>query len=476
MRTLLPCLALCAALGSARAFAQETPAEDPPIFVTAERLIVGPGEVLEPGQVLIRDGRIAAVGQDLEAPDGATQLTGPVVCAGFIDPWSALGIDANSLVNTSTNMGSRASDAVDVFNGRHLHREALEAGITTVRVQLGKSAAFAGVGAVLKVAGDSLDKALLLEEGAAGAAIGLSVQGGGRFVQQPDGSFTLISGAQAADPFDRLSQVDRLAGELEGGRKYAEDLVEYRYELEEWEKEIAEKEEELDKDFKKAKKAREKDMKKAEEDGKEFKEKKYKEDAKPKAPKYDLAKETAGRIVNGEIPLVVQVHRAAEIRSLLAATKKYGRLRLIIAGGTEAMASSEELAKRKIPVVVWPAILSDTSKASYDEYDAHDLTLAGRLAAAGVPVLLGSGGDNARGTRDLPLLAAIAIGHGLDRDRAFEAMTTKAAEVLDVADRVGTVEFGKDADLLILSGEPLVSTTRVQYVIADGDVVVTPEN
>ena len=182
------------------------------------------------------------------------------------------------------------------------------------------------------------------------------------------------------------------------------------------------------------------------------------------------------RVADGELPLVVEVHRAAEIRELLEATEHFDRLRLIIAGGTEAMSCAEELASRQVSVVVWPTLLGETGKAGYDEFDAHDLTLAGRLAAAGVSVLLGSGGENPRATRDLPLLAALAIGHGLERDRAFAAMTLKAAQALDVADRVGSIAFGKDADLQVLDGEPLVSTTRVQYVIADGNIVVSPEN
>ena len=476
MRTLLSCLAISAVFLSTRTHAQDTEADSPPLFVTAERLIVGPGQVLEPGQVLVRDGLIAAVGQDLEAPEGATLVTGQVVCAGFIDPWSALGIDPQSLSDKNTDMASRAADAVDVFNGRNLRYEALGAGVTTVRSQLAATATESGVGAVLKLAADERDGALLLDEAAAGASIGLSVLGGGRFVQNSDGSFNFLSGPQAADPFDRLSQVDSLAGDLEAGRKYAQGLIEFKYELEEWEKEIAEKQEELDKDFKKAKKARKKDVEKAEKDGKEHEEKKYKEDKKPKAPKFNAAREMYGRIANGEIPLFVQVHRDAEIRALLKATEGFTRLRLILAGCTGASPSAEALAERNITVVVWPGLINASGKEVYDEFEGHDLTLASRLSAAGVNVLLGSGGESARATRDLPLLAGIAIGHGLDREKAFAALTLKAAQALDVADRVGSIAFGKDADLQVLDGEPLVSTTRVQYVIADGAIVVSPEN
>jgi len=476
MHTLLSCLAISAAFLPARALAQDAEATEPALFVSAQRLIIAPGEVLEPGQVIIRDGLIVAVGQDLEAPEGATLVSGEVVCSGFIDPWSALGLDSASQGNSKVNMASRAVDALDIFNGANLRQEALGAGVTTVRSQLARGGQKSGIGAVLKLAGDSRESAVLLAEGAAGASIGLSQQGRGRFVQDASGTFQLVSGAQAVDPFDRLSQVDRLASSLEGGRTYSQSLIEYRYDLEEWEEDIAEKEKELDKGFKKAKKARKKDQDKAEKDDKEFKENKYKEDKKPKAPKFDSEKEAFGRIVNGEIPLIVQVHRVAEIRELLKATERFNRLRLIIAGGTEAMSCAEELASRQVSVVVWPTLLDQSGKQGYDEFDGHKLTLAGRLAAAGVPVLLGSGGQSPRATRDLPLLAALAIGHGFDRDKAFAAMTLKAAEALDVADRVGSLAFGKDADLQVLDGEPLVSTTRVQYVIADGTIVVSPEN
>jgi imidazolonepropionase-like amidohydrolase len=91
-------------------------------------------------------------------------------------------------------------------------------------------------------------------------------------------------------------------------------------------------------------------------------------------------------------------------------------------------------------------------------------------------VLLGSGGLDPNATRDLPLLAELAIGNGLAHDKALEALTTGAARALDVSDRLGAVEMGKDADLQVLDGEPLDSTSRVQYVIAGGRVVVTPED
>jgi imidazolonepropionase-like amidohydrolase len=65
----------------------------PVLFVRGEHVHVRPGEVLEDAAVLIQDGRILAVGADLVAPEGARELSGAVVCAGFIDPWSGFGLD-----------------------------------------------------------------------------------------------------------------------------------------------------------------------------------------------------------------------------------------------------------------------------------------------------------------------------------------------------------------------------------------------
>jgi imidazolonepropionase-like amidohydrolase len=249
--------------------------------------------------------------------------------------------------------------------------------------------------------------------------------------------------------------------------------TEYKHDLEAWQKTIAEKETELEKDAKKAKRDREKEEKDAKEKGKPFTEKKYKEDKKPQPPRFDEDTFVMARVADGELPFFVQAHRAAELRGLVEGTRGYDRLRLVIVGGSEARGSATELAQRGIPVLVWPAL---RGRGAPDEYEGGDLSLAGDLARAGVTVLLGSGGSDPAASRDLPLLAQIAIGHGLERDKAFEALTLGAARILDVADRLGSVERGKDADLLLLDGDPLDAATHVQRVISAGRIVLNPED
>jgi imidazolonepropionase-like amidohydrolase len=425
------------------------------LWVRAKHLIVSPGRVLENGCVLIQEGRILRVGVDLEAPAGARRLEGQVVCASFIDAWSGLGIERESREADDTSPATRAVDALDPYSGDHLREEALRAGVTIARVQTGAESAFGGLGAVVRlVPGLARDAAVILDEAVLGTSVGVS----GR--------------RRGIDVFDRVEQLDKFVDQLDAGRKYREDWLEYEKELAEWQEEIAKKEKELEGDFKKAKKDREKDLEEAKEKDKEFKEKKYKEDKKPKKPKFDADREVLARVADGLLPTIVHANRFSEIRGILDRTEDFDRLRLILAGGTWAADLADGLAARRIPVLLSPAPLGARGDGAIE---GHDLGLAARLDEAGVEVLIGSGGVDGA-TRDLPLLAALAIGHGLDRETAFAALTLGAARALDVADRLGSLERGKDADLLVLDGEPLLGTTSVRYVVSAGRVVVSPEN
>ncbi|MEM7305144.1 MAG: amidohydrolase family protein [Planctomycetota bacterium] len=429
------------------------PTNDPvggvPLLIHAERVIVRPGVELENQDVLIHDGVIVSVGEGLAAPEGAREISGQVVCAGFLDPWSSLGVDAGSARDESTSASTRTVDALDRYGAEQHLEDALRAGVTTVRVQAGGRAVIGGLGAVVRL-DPSVDasRAVVLGDASQAASVGLPRAGRQR------------------DIFDRVGEVGRLAGMLEKGRKYDEDWTEYRYELEEWQKAITEKEEELEKDFKKAKKDRDKEIEKAKEKGKEFKEERYKEESKPRRPKFDEDSAAMARVAGGEVPLVVEVHRYEEIRTLLDQTAAFDRLRLVIAGATEAAHHAKELARRNIPVIVWPKPMGPAG----DEWDGHDLGLAGALGEAGVEVLIGSGGSDT--ARELRLLAALAVSHGLEREAALRSISLGAAEAFDVDDRLGSVERGKDADLLVLSGDPLDSTARIQFVISQGRVVV----
>lgn len=424
-------------------------AEKAPLVVRAKRLIVRPGVELQDVAVRVEDGVIVAIGALEDVPEDARIIEGEVVCAGFIDPWSVLAMDPAAAEDQSTSAATRSADGVDPWSNEHVREDALRAGVVAVRTQAGAHARSGGVGAIVR----TNDVVVVLPDACVQASVGVTRE------------------RRQLDIFERIGEVDRIVSMLDSGKSYRERKLEYEKELAAWEKAVAEKEKELEKDFSKKKKEREKEIEKAQEKGKEHKEERYKEDKKPRAPKYNADDEVMARAANGELPLVVEAHRAEELRRLLSQTEKFARLRLVVAGGTEALAVADELAEREVPVIVLPM---PGGYGGYDEYADSDLSLAGELHDAGVRVLLGSGATGAEATRELPLLAALAVGHGFDREAAFAALTTGAAEALDVSDRLGAVELGKDAELLVLDGDPLDTTSRIRFVISGGQVVVEP--
>lgn len=465
-KTRMRCLAgwihagLCAALLVLPARADDN---RPTLFVKVKRLIRRPGDEIQNAALIVRGGKILAVGTDLQKPEGAREIEGEVACAGFIDAWAALGVGADSLQDPATTAATRTVDGIDHWSNEHLRKEVLRAGVTVVRVQAGASSRVGGVGAMLRV------------------APGLPTGPGGEDVVLPDCDVSMSIGmgpvsadqGERFDPFDRVADLDRVVSAVESGKGYLIARTEHRYELEEWEKKISEKEAELNKDAKKAKKDREKEQKDATEKGKPFQEKKYKEDKRPQPPRFDEDNEVLARVAEGSVPLLVQTNRSAEIRGLLKGTAGFDRLRLILAGGAEALSCAHNLADRDIAVLVAPV---PRGRLGSEEREETSLSLAGDLAREGIRVLLGTGGTNAGASRDLPLLAQLAIGNGLDRDKAFEALTLGAATAFDVSDRLGTLEAGKDAEILVLDGAPLTSSAQVRYVVSSGRLVIEPQN
>jgi len=450
------------------------------VVIHAGEVIVRPGEVVKDVDVLVIDGVIRRVEAGIEVPEDARELSGEVVCAGLIDPWSALGVHPIEAEFSSPSPATRTADSLDPFGQEFQKKQALASGVTAVRVQASRRALVSGLSSVVSLGSTGGEDLMASEEAALSASVGLTnpSSGGSSFAMGrngrglPSGGFTVTeTGPTPMDPFERIGQVDKIASLLASGISYRITQNKYVEERKEWEEAIAEKVKKLEKDFKKAKKDRDKEIEEAKEDGKEFKEEKYKEDKPPKAPKFDADKEALARAANGEIPLVVEVHRTAEIRNLLQATEGFGRLRMVIAGGTEAGAFAEQLAERNISVIVNPG---PQGSGAYDEFDGYDVTLAGVLAEAGVDVLIGTGGQASGATRDLALLAAMAVGGGMETEDAFAAITSGPASIFDLSDR-GTVEFGKQADLLILDGQPLSTTTSVKAVLVGGRVVVEPK-
>jgi hypothetical protein len=159
---------------------------------------------------------------------------------------------------------------------------------------------------------------------------------------------------------------------------------------------------------------------------------------------------TLARYLGGNGRVVARVERAADIRQLLRWSQRHG-VRIAIAGGAEAWRLAPELARANVPVFV------DTLVNLPSDFDqlAASLENAARLRAAGVQVGFTQSGDASHNARKVRQLAGNAVAHGLPWEDALAGLTRVPAETFGVADRVGTIEVGKTADLVLWTGDPL---------------------
>jgi len=193
--------------------------------------------------------------------------------------------------------------------------------------------------------------------------------------------------------------------------------------------------------------------------------------------KEDPNMEIVAAALQGKIPIRVAVRRAIDIRTALRIANEYG-LSLILDECTEGYKVAEEIAKKNAPVVLGPFYYYPRTSSQYEEGREVNWNNAGILAKAGVRVAIASNaqeGPRFVGTQDesidLLTAATFAVRHGMAPTDALKAITLTPAEILGVADRVGSLEKGKDADILILSGNPLAATSRIKRVILKGETV-----
>jgi imidazolonepropionase-like amidohydrolase len=176
----------------------------------------------------------------------------------------------------------------------------------------------------------------------------------------------------------------------------------------------------------------------------------------------DLKLEALGRVLRREIPWRQHCHRADDIATALRIAEEFG-YELVIDHGTEAHLLADILAAKSIPVIIGP-LFTSRSKV---ELRNRSLDNPGKLAAAGVMIAI---------TTDHPVVpinflahqAALSVKHGLDRDTALRALTINPARIIGIDDRLGSIEPGKDADLVVWSGDPLDVLSRVQHALIDG--------
>lgn len=488
--------------------------EEHPLAIKGARLLLGNGSVIENGTVVMSGGKIQDLGADIKIPPTATIIdgAGKIVTPGFIDARSALLLDPSSIAVSGSDAVRSTADAINRF-ARNEIKEALENGVTTVALAPTQGTGIAGRGAVVKLKGE---RAELLKD-AAFLAINLEPW-------------------LDIKPVNALREFLETKRAFEEARKYREQWQTYEQDLEEYVKKVKEleekekaekaKEEKPKTEEKAGEKKEEKKDDKSEPEKKDKKEgdkrepppkrspfawtlqaaaqaagehaeplassadewwfdepkpagadekkaeggeKKDEKLKKPEMPAKDEGKEILLKALDRKLSVFFGAQRAEAIQNALDLAKDL-RLRAVIAGGENAHRLKGAIAEADVPVILGPVVRSEAPPASC--YRGHDAGAAATLARAKVRLVLASAGDDPLETRFLPLSCAAAVGHGIGPADALSLITARAAEVLGVQDRVGTLAKGKDADLLVFSSDPLSAGAVPATVIVDGQVVV----
>ena len=372
------------------------------IAITNGKVYPVSGPVIERGTVLIRDGRIAAVGADVAVPAGArvVDAAGKVVTPGFMNAATGLGVveigavqqtNDQSLNNRRITAAFTVADAVDPFSTL-IPVERVE-GITRAVVAPGGSSALI------------LGQGMVIDLGTGGLPSMID--------RSPVAMFVTLGSAGA-----------RVAG---GSRAAA--MLELREALQDT------------RDFAANRRAFDANARRA----------------------YALSRldlEALIPVVRGELPLAVRVNRAADILEVLrfAREEKVG---LILTGVEDGWVVAREIAAAGVPVVLDPM-------QNLPDFEARGATLAnaGRLARAGVRVAFAT--FDAHNARNVKYYAGNAVAYGMPWDAALRALTIDPARIFGIADRYGTLEPGKDADVVVWSGDPFELSTLVEHVFIKG--------
>jgi len=394
-------------------------AQDAPLAITNARVVTVSGPVIEKGTVVVSGGRIAAVGADVPVPPGATVIdgSGKTLYPGLFDALTSIGlVEVASVAATvdTTEVGEvnpHARAWVALHPDSELVPVARANGLTTV-LSAPLGGLVSGQSALVRLAGTT-PEAMTLK---APAALHV-VYPSGRPAFDPSRPFEEPEPKTLAERLEEKKKnqekaLARLGSLFAEARAYAAAVADAA------------------------------------------------RGARP-APETSLALEALAPFARGEAPVVVRADEEDEIRGAVRFASEQG-LRLVIAGGLEAWRCASLLKEKDAAVLLKVDLLPSRESDPYDAPYAN----AAVLHRAGVRFAIVS--DDAENARNLPYEAAMAAAYGLPAAEALRAITLSPAEIFGVADRVGAIAPGRDASLVLATGDILDTRTHVTHVWIDG--------
>lgn len=200
----------------------------------------------------------------------------------------------------------------------------------------------------------------------------------------------------------------------------------------------------------------------------EYKQRIYVHEQKPektKNPGYDMKLEALAMVLDKKIPLVAHAHRADDILTAIRIAKEF-QVDLTIEHCTEGHFIADILAEEKINVITGPLMISRTRV----ELRNHNLKVPGILSKAGIQVAIASCHPSVPAYL-LCVCAALAVKEGMSEEDALKGITMNAAKAVGISHRVGSIEMGKDADIVIFDRHPFNIMSRVIYTIINGEII-----
>ncbi|MEM6469876.1 MAG: amidohydrolase family protein [Planctomycetota bacterium] len=422
------------------------------VAVKAGLVVPISGEPIENGVILIREGKIEAVGKDLKIPVDyrVIQAEDGVVLPGLIDPHSSAGMSQANEQNSNVPFLS-VVDSIDPSSP--YFEQCLRNGVTTSAIVPGNSTMIGGRSAIVKTAGGYVNDMLVVRD--AGLKISLRPIRGSRMSH--------LARLRRELDVAKRSIADELAAEKEKKEKEEADKKKADEKSKDEKKDADKKDEE-----KKEGEKKDEEKKESEKDEKSDEEKKD-EDKKPEEEEAESLRQLK-RLLRGEQEAFIYCDAAMDVAQAITLSRQYGfKAKLIL--DADCYKAAKLLAESDTTVILDPELVFwETDPRTRED---EKIVVTKLLDDAGVDFVfqadLGSSPQSV-GSGYFWFQAATAISYGMDRSEALKRLTLSPAELLGIDKWVGSIEPGKDADLVIYSGDPLKIDTWVLKTIVAGEV------
>ncbi|MCX2742143.1 amidohydrolase family protein [Pontibacter anaerobius] len=373
------------------------------IAVKGETVYTMAGNPIKNGVVLLKDGKIEAVGANLQVPQNYKVYTAKVVTPGLVDAHTSVGLagiynipaDQQQLEKTAPIQPELR--ALDAYNpSEELVEWVRSYGVTTINTGHGPGALISGQTMTIKTSPEGFSS-LIDTTNMIAFTLGSSV------------------GENYNSPKTSAKGMAMLRAELQAAQAYAKKMANA--------------------------------------------------DA-GKRPDRNLKTEYLVDLLNRKYKTLITANQSQDIMAALRLAKEFN-LDLVLDGGAESYLLVDEIKAAGVPVILHP-----TMARSYGDSKNMSFETAGVLAKAGVPVAIQSGFEQyVPRARVILFEASVAVANGMDSDQALASITSTPASILGLSDRVGSLEKGKDADLVLFDGDPFEYTSHVCAVLIDGKVV-----